>query len=144
MKNDDPDTIIIEGLIEALWTTIGTGCTAIWRQVAEKFYETVEANGGDMSSPEACLESIKDYFLKHNALDDMTYEVKDGEAFIKVTGCGFMPIVEEMDAKNVDEEHSCPFYNTSLMAFEKVTGNMYDWKREREEHGACHAHVKRV
>ena len=144
MKNDDPDTIIIEGLIEALWNTCGEGCTAIWRQVAEKFYETVKSNGGDMGSPEECLESIKEYFLKHNALEGMDYDIKDGEATIKVTGCAFMPIVEEMDAKNVDEEHSCPFFNTSLMAFEKVTGNMYDWKREREEYGTCHAHVKRI
>ncbi len=144
MKNDDPDTIIIEGLIEALWNTIGTGCTAIWRQVAEKFYETVEGNGGDMSNYESSLEAIKEYFLSHDALEGMTYEIKDGEATIKVTGCGFMPIVDEMDAKNVDEEHSCPFFNTSLIAIEKVSGHMYDWKRERQEYGTCLAHVKRI
>ena len=144
MKNDDPDTIIIEGLIEALWNTCGEGCTAIWRQVAEKFYENIEAKGGDMSSPEACLESVKQYFLKHEALGDLTYEIEDGEALVRVTGCAFMPIVEEMDAKNVDEEHSCPYFNSSLIALEKVTGNMYEWKREREEHGTCHTHIKRI
>ncbi|MEL7670236.1 hypothetical protein [Methanobacterium sp.] len=141
---DNPTDIIIAGLIEALWSTLGEGSFPIWRQVANRFYETIEANGGDMSTYESSLDSIKDYYKSHGTLSEMTYEIKDGEATIKVTGCGFMPIVDEMDEKNIDEEHSCPFFNTSLVAIENISGNMYDWKREKQEYGTCSAHIKKI
>ena len=142
--DDNPTDIIIAGLIEALWSTLGEGSFPIWRQVANKFYETIEVNGEDMGSYESSLDAIRDYYKSHGTLSEMTYDIKDGEATIKVTGCGFMPIVDEMDEKNIDEEHSCPFFNTSLVAIENISGHMYDWKREKQEYGTCLAHLKRI
>jgi hypothetical protein len=141
---EDPSTIIIAGLIESLWDTTGKGCTAIWRQVAEKFYETIKESGADMSSVESSLDAVRDYFLKHDSLASMSYELKDDEVIVQIDGCSFMSIVDEMDKNNVPEDFSCPFFNVSLVAIEKVTGNMYEWERHRDEPGKCHGHIKKI
>jgi hypothetical protein len=140
----DPKTIITTGLMEALWNTMGEGCTALWRQGAEGFYELLVASGKDMSSSEASLNSVKEYFEEFKSVSNMDYEIKDGEAVVKVEGCNAVAIADYMDANNIPEDHSCLFFNLSMVALEHATGNMYDVERERDEPGKCHAHIKRI
>ncbi len=140
----DPKTIVTTGLMEALWNTMGTGCTALWRQGAETFYEMLVAAGKDLSTPEASLNSVKEYFEEFNSVSSMSYTIEDGEAIVKVEGCSAVGIADYMDAHNIPEEHSCLFFNLSMVALEHATGNMYDVERERDEPGNCHAHIKRI
>ncbi|AEG18501.1 hypothetical protein MSWAN_1487 [Methanobacterium paludis] len=140
----DPQTIVLTGLMAALWNTMGEGCTALWRQGAENFYEILLESGKDMSSPEASLNSVKEYFEEFKSVSNMDYKIEDGEAVVKVEGCSAMPVAEYMDANNIPEEHSCLFFNLSMVALEHATGNMYDVERERDEPGNCHAHIKRI
>jgi hypothetical protein len=141
---EDPMSKVLYGLVEATWNTLGEGSTAIWRQVGERFYETLQEGGRDLSTPEASLESIKEYFQKYDNLGDMSYEIENGEAVVKIEGCAYMSIVEYMESNNIPEEHSCPYFNSSMVALEHATGNMYDWKRDKDAAGKCHAHIKRI
>ena len=140
----DPQTLVLTGLVESIWDTLGEGWRAIWRQVGEDFYETMKEGGRDLSTPEACLNSIKEYFIKYGTLSDLTYELEDGEAVVKVEGCAFMPTVNYMDAHKIPEEYSCPYFNSCMVALEQATGNMYSWTRDKDEAGNCQAHIKRI
>ncbi len=142
---EDPMSKVLDGLVEALWNTMGEGSTAIWRQVGEKFYETMKEGGRDLSTPEASLESVKEYFQKYDCLGDMSYEIEEGEeAVVKIEGCAYMKTVEYMEANNIPEEHSCPYFNASMVALEHATGNMYDWTRDKDAPGKCHAHIVKI
>ena len=141
--DENPTNVIIAGLMTSIWEICGEGSYPIWRSVADIFYDLIAAKN-DMNSYESSLAAVKDYWEKYDTLKELNFDLDDGEGTIKAIGCAFMPIVDELDARGVNEEHNCPFFNTSLIAIENISGDIFEWERKREEYGNCTAHIKRI
>jgi len=141
----NPPTVMIVGMIEYLWNTLGEGSAAVWRQVGQGFYDEIKESGGDLSTKESAIDAIKNYFIEqHQFAEDVIVEENGDEITVEVKGCAIRPVTDHFGEKGIPRS-PCPYANSMLFALENITGDMYIYeKNESADENSCKAYLKKL
>lgn len=120
-----PQELMIIGLIETLWEQMKDSSTSVFREIGQDFVDEYEKLGMDLSTPEAALDSVNQYFTEvFDFADSVEYEIDGDNVMMTVDGCSFRPMTDHFEAKGIPRT-ACPYANSAVIALEKATGDIY-------------------